>query len=89
MSLWVIGQGRLGVVVVGAALMSLSPPLWEDQVRWEAGRGGAIPKGPSGGQRKTGASRSGSVWVEGLLVGEHVPDRFGLSRVRISATPVS
>jgi hypothetical protein len=28
----------------------------------------------SGGQTKSGASRSGS---EGLMVGEHVPDRFG------------
>jgi len=43
----------------------------------EAGLGGAIPKGPSGGQTKSGASRSGSLWGEGLLGGEHVPDRFG------------
>src|SRR4051794_5769942 len=54
--------------------MSLSPPRWEDQAGWEAGCGGAIPKGPSGGQTKSGASRSRS---EGLVVGEHVPDRGG------------
>ena len=38
---------------------------------------GAIPKGPSGGQTKSGASRSRSLGCKGLLVGEHVPDRFG------------
>ena len=40
----------------------------------EAGSGGSSPKGPSGGQTKRGASRGGG---EGLVVGEHVPDRFG------------
>src|ERR1039457_1048591 len=58
----------------GAALISLSPPRREDQASLEAGSGGAIPKGPSGGQTKSGASRSGS---KGLVVGEHVPDRLG------------
>src|SRR4029450_3802346 len=53
--------------------MSLSPPRREDQAGWEAGCGGAIPNLPSGGQTKSGASRSGR--VEGLVVGEHVPDR--------------
>src|SRR6478736_455467 len=57
--------------------MSLSPPRWEDQAGWEAGCGDAIPKGPSGGQTKSGASRSGR--VEGLVVGEHVPDGGGES----------
>ena len=33
--------------------MSLSPPRREDQAGWEAGCGGAIPKGPSGGQTKS------------------------------------
>jgi hypothetical protein len=37
---------------------------------------GAIPKGPSGGQAKSGASCSGS---EGLVGGEHVPDGGGQS----------
>ena len=35
---------------------------------------GSSPKGPSGGQTKSGASGS---WGEGLFAGEHVPDRFG------------
>ena len=48
----------------------------EDQATSEAGCGGAIPKGPSGGQTKSGASRS-SGRVERLVVGEHVPDRLG------------
>ena len=52
--------------------MSLSPPRREDQAGWEAGCGDAIPKGPSRGQTKSGASRSGS---EGLVIDEHVPDR--------------
>src|SRR3954451_14295666 len=34
--------------------------------------GSPSPKGPSGGQTKTGACRS-----EGLVAGEHVPDGFG------------
>src|SRR5215210_9113232 len=34
--------------------------------------GSASPKGPSGGQTKSGACRS-----EGLVAGEHVPDGFG------------
>src|SRR3954447_14200375 len=33
--------------------------------------GSASPKGPSGGQTKSGACRS-----EGLIAGEHVPDGF-------------
>src|SRR5687768_4255171 len=37
-----------------------------------SGSGGAIPKGPSRGQTKRGACRS-----EGLVAGEHVPDRLG------------
>src|ERR1017187_4157610 len=57
----------------GAALISLSPPRWEDQATLEAGSGGAIPKGPSGGQTRRGASRSGS---ERLIAGKHVPDRL-------------
>jgi hypothetical protein len=61
---------------VRAALISLSPPQWEDQATLEAGLGGAIPKGPSGDQTKSGASRSRS-GCEGLIVGEHVPDRLG------------
>src|SRR6266511_4270682 len=36
--------------------------------------GGASPWGPSGGQGVGGACRS-----EGLVAGEHVPDRFGES----------
>jgi hypothetical protein len=34
--------------------------------------GSASPKGPSGGQTKSGACRS-----EGLVAGEHVPDGLG------------
>jgi hypothetical protein len=43
-------------------------------VSWEAGCLGSSPKGPSGGQTKSGASGSGS---ERLVAGQHVPDRFG------------
>lgn len=58
---------------------SLYRLLVEDQATSEAGCGGAIPKGPSGGQTTSGASRSGR--IEGLVGGEHVPDRLGqLSR---------
>src|SRR5438067_11183382 len=59
-----------------AALISLSPPRREDQATLEAGLGGAIPNGPSGGQTRRGASR-GRSRCEGLIVGEHVPDRLG------------
>ena len=45
------------------------------EARWEAGCGGASPKGPSSGQTKSGASRSRS-WVEGFISGEHVPERL-------------
>jgi len=43
---------------------------------WRPASGGAIPKGPSGGQTSCGASRSRS-GCKGLIVGEHVPDRLG------------
>lgn len=55
---------------------SLYSFLVEDWATWEAGCVGAIPKGPSGGQTKRGASGS-SLRVEGLAGGEYVPDRFG------------
>ena len=38
--------------------------------------GAQVREGPSGGQTRSGASRSGS-GSEGLVAGEHVPDRFG------------
>src|SRR4029453_8305592 len=41
-----------------------------------AGSGGSGPKGPSGGQTKSGATR-GRSGCEGLVGGQHVPDRFG------------
>src|SRR5436305_9993784 len=54
--------------------MSLLPPGW--RIRLDgSGSGCAIPKGRSGRQTKSGASRSGR--VEGFVVGEHVPDRPG------------
>src|ERR687897_1612139 len=56
----------------GAALMSLWPPRWEDQAKLERSLAGACPKGRSGRQTKSGAS-----WSEGLVAGEHVPDRVG------------
>ena len=76
------GIGTDGLRLVGlmervgeAALISLSPPRGG-----LGGIGGRLrgrnPKGPSGGQTKSGASRSG-LGVEGLVGGEHVPDRFG------------
>ena len=71
-----VGQGPLWVRGWRAALISLLPPRWEDQATLEAGLGGAIPKGPSSGQTKSGASRSRS-GCEGLVVHEHVPDRLG------------
>ena len=49
---------------------------WDDQATLEAGFGGAIPLWAVTPQTKSGASRSGS-WCEGLVAGEHVPDRFG------------
>src|SRR5512132_3069325 len=57
-----------------AALISLWPAQRQERATLEAGSGGSSPKGPSGGQTRSGASRGGG---EGLLVGEHVPDRFG------------
>jgi hypothetical protein len=60
---------------LGKRRSSLYSLLAEDQATSEAGCGGAIPKGPSGGQTKSGACRSGR--IEGLVGGEHVPDRFG------------
>ena len=38
-----VGQGPRAVWW-GAALISLLPPRWEDQAKWEAGCGGASPK---------------------------------------------
>ena len=49
---------------------------WDDQATLEAGFGAQFHCGPSRGETKSGASRSGS-WCEGLVAGEHVPDRFG------------
>ena len=48
----------------GGAHVSIASS-WRTRRHWEAGCGGAIPKGPSGGQTKSGASRSGR--VEGLV----------------------
>src|SRR5918996_5942253 len=77
------GRGSRGAVLVSpsqggrcgggwrAGLISLSPPGGRTRpigVR----SGGASPYGPSGGQGVGGACRS-----EGLVAGEHVPDRFG------------
>lgn len=61
--------------LLGAALISIWPARRQDSVSWEAGCVGSSPEGLSGGQTKSGAS--GSVWGEGLIAGEHVPDRFG------------
>src|SRR2546428_10216763 len=52
--------------------MSLWPPRREDQAKLERSLAGACPKGRSGRQTKSGASRS-----ELLVAGEHVPDRVG------------
>jgi hypothetical protein len=51
--------------------MSLWPPLREDQAELDASLSGASPKGRSGRQTKSGASRS-----ELLIASEHVPDRL-------------
>src|SRR5260370_38214711 len=59
-----------------AGLISLPPPRVDDQPTFEAGLGGAIPKGPSGDQTMGGASR-GRSGSERLIVAEHVPDRLG------------
>ena len=58
---------------MGKRRSSLYCLLVEDQATLEAGCGGAIPKGPSGGETKSGASRSGR--IERLVGAEHVPDR--------------
>ena len=39
--------------------------------------GAQVRKGRLCGQTKSGASRGGGLWGEGLLVGEHVPDGLG------------
>ncbi len=68
---WVFG-GHQGPFVrrgVGAELISLSRPRWDDQVRWELAPAAHLRQGPSCGQRSRGACRS-----EGLVAGEHVPD---------------
>src|ERR671918_2986338 len=54
-----------------AGLISLSPPRGRTRLIGVRS-GGASPYGPSGGQGVGGAFGS-----EGLLAGEHVPDRFG------------
>src|SRR2546430_7735195 len=56
----------------GAVLMSLWPPRGEDQAKLDASLSGASPKGRSGRQTKSGASRS-----ELLFARKHVPDRVG------------
>src|SRR6266508_2235080 len=61
--LWVASGAHLSIVFAAGGQATL-----------EAGSEGASPEGPSGGQTKSGASRSGS---EGLVVGEDMPDRFG------------
>src|SRR4051794_6279238 len=65
-------QGPRTVVEIRAALMSLSPPRGRTRLDG-SGSGCAIPKGRSGRQTKSGASRSSS--VEGFVAGQHVPDR--------------
>ena len=52
--------------------MSLWPPRREDQAESDVSLSGAIPKGRSGRQTKSGAS-----WSELLVASEHVPDRVG------------
>src|SRR2546427_6891597 len=52
--------------------MSLWPPRREDQAKIGCSLAGASPKGRSSRQTKSGAS-----WSEGLVAGEHVPDRVG------------
>src|ERR671918_2043857 len=54
-----------------AGLISLSPPRGRTRLIGVRS-GGASPYGPSGGQGVGGAFGS-----EGLVAGEHVPDRFG------------
>src|SRR5919106_3930291 len=56
-----------------AGLISLSPPRGRTRLIGVRS-GGASPYGPSGGQGVGGAFGS-----EGLVAGEHVPDRFGES----------
>jgi hypothetical protein len=46
----------------------------EDQAKLDRSLADASPKGRSGRQTKSGAS-----WSEGLVAGEHVPDRVGES----------
>src|SRR5205823_1533160 len=64
------GHGGRGGWWLGAALSSLSPPRWEDVVDGRLAPVAHFRGGPSCGQKRRGACRS-----EGLVVGEHVPDR--------------
>ena len=52
--------------------MSLWPPRREDQAKLDASLAGAVLKGRSGRQTKSGASGS-----ELLVSSKHVPDRVG------------
>ena len=60
--------------VVGVELRSSLYRLLSGRIRLDGSlaSGGASPYGPSGGQGVRGTCRG-----EGLVVGEHVPDRFG------------
>src|SRR5687768_14422493 len=70
--LWALGPFGLWVVASGAHLSIACSAAGPGDI---GGRlRGLMSNGPSGGQTKSGASRGGS---EGLVVGEHVPDRFG------------
>jgi hypothetical protein len=65
--------GAAGAAVVGGERGSSLYRLLEGGRGWIGARsGGASPYGPSGGQGVGGACRS-----EGLVAGEHVPDRLG------------
>ena len=70
------GVGSLSFAVVVGERRSSLYGLRGGRTRrhWRPALGAEVQKGPSGGQTKSGASRGGS---EGLVVGEHVPDRFG------------
>lgn len=67
------GLRLVGLVERGRARRrsSLYRLLVEDQATWEAGCGDAIPKGPSGSQTKSGASRAAAQ-------AEQVADRAGM-----------
>src|SRR3954454_9524839 len=66
------GQGERGWCEWRAGLISLSPPRVGGQGRWEFAPVAHLLK-----DRQAARGVGGAFGSEGLVAGEHVPDRFG------------